>query len=139
MPDFSVIRVKADGFETVLPVYKLVRNGRCRFDEFLKDIEADNNLTPELGDLYAILEEVANCTGILPKNKYRRLHLPKNLAFHGYEAKSKHLRLYLFHDKGTGQIIAFGGKKGDQDEDISRFEKTIKEYTESKNQKKQKK
>lgn len=136
MPEFDVIKI--DEFDTIQPVFKLVRNGRCRFDEFCEQIESDNNLNAELGDIYAVIEEVANCNGFLPPAKFKQLHLSGKLAFKGYEAKSKHLRVYLFHDKETGQIIALGGKKGDQDEDINRFVKTIKEYTEYKLQNKKK-
>lgn len=136
MPEFDVIKI--DEFDTIQPVFKLVRNGKCRFDEFCGQIESDKNLNPELGDIYAVIEEVANCNGFLPPSKYKLLRLSSKLAFKGYEAKSKHLRVYIFQDKDTGQIITLGGKKGDQDEDIKRFVKTIKEYTEYKNQNKKK-
>jgi hypothetical protein len=98
-------------------------------DDFIREIEADGNLTPELGDLYAIIEDVANCKA---HPKYKRLRLSDNLKFAGYEVKSKHLRLYLFHEKGTGQILVFGGKKTNQPKDIKRFEKLIREYTQYK-------
>lgn len=134
MPEFIVKRV--DGFDTVQLVFKLVRNGKCRFDDFLKEIQGDDNLSPELGEIYAVIEEVANCQGILPPTRYKRLRLSKKLAFNGYEAKSKHLRVYMFQDKDTGQVIVLGGKKGDQPKDLERLEKAIREYTEYKRQNK---
>lgn len=137
MPEFIVKRI--DGFYTTQGVFKLVRNGKCQFDQFLNDINSDNNLRPELGDIYAVIEDVANCNGLLPQSKYRKLHLSQKVAFTGYEVKSKHLRVYLFHDKGTGQIIVLGGKKVNQDKDIERFEKTIREYTGYKNSTKKEK
>ncbi len=131
MATFDVKRIPE--FETIQHVSKLFRDGKCLLDEFITNIESDKNFAPELGDLFAIIEDIADCK-IHPK--YKKLHLSDKLKFTGYEAKSKHLRLYLFHEKGTGQILAFGGKKGDQDEDIKRFEKLIKEYTLYKNQEK---
>jgi len=120
-------------FETIQPVYKIVRNGKCLLDDFVTRIESDKNLAPELGDLFAIVEDIANCK-LNPR--HRKLHLSKHLRHSGYEAKSKHLRLYLFHEKGSGQILIFGGKKGEQAEDIKRFEKIIHEYTTFKSRKK---
>jgi len=54
------------------------------------------------------------------------------LKYSAFEVKSKHLRLYLINEKETGQIHILGGKKGDQDEDLKRVEKIIREYTEFK-------
>lgn len=131
MAIFDVRRIPE--FETIQQVSKLTRDGKCLLDEFIARIESDKNLAPELGSLFAIIEDIADCK---THPKYKKLHLSAKLKFTGYEAKSKHLRLYLFHENGTGQILAFGGKKGDQDEDIKRFEKLIKEYSLYKNQKK---
>ena len=118
MITFEIERIPE--FDTIQNVNKLIRNERCLFDEFVEEVEANGNLAPELGDLFAIIESIADCV-IHPKCK--KLQLGINLKYAGYEAKSKHLRVYLFHEKGTGQILVFGGMKGDQDEDIKRFEK----------------
>ena len=117
-----------EDFETNQKVNKLIRNGKCILDDFIKDINSDKTLAAEIGDLYAIIEDVANEKRV-PKTKYRNLHLTKKLKFNPYEAKSKHLRLYLFHDKENGQIIVLGGKKGTQLKDLSKFEKIIQEYS----------
>jgi len=115
-------------FETNQSVNKLIRNGKCFFDQFIEEIRNDNNLFPELGDLYAIIVDVAN-NKLLPQTRYKKIYVNKKLKYHPYEAKSKHLRLYMFHEKGTGQIIVFGGKKTNQKTDIERLERLIKEYT----------
>ena len=123
-------------------VFKLVRNGKCLFDEFAEEIEKDNNLSPELDELIANLESVAN-NERLPPQRYRILHLNSKLAFTPFEVKTSHLRMYLFRDDETGQIVLFGGKKGDQESDLERVDKLIKEYAvwkreESKNKRKSK-
>ena len=118
-------------FETRQKVHKLIRNGRCFIDEFENEIEQDENIAPELDELFATIEDVANGK-MIPKNQYRKLHLSKKLKYSAFEAKSKHLRLYLINEKDTGKIHILGGTKGDQDEDIKRLEKIIKEYTEFK-------
>jgi len=133
MPNFEIQRVEK--FDTQKPIFKLIRNGKCSYDSFISSIKEDKNLNPELGDIYAILKHVAdNATPFLPKQKYRKLKLSNKIKYAGYEAKSKHLRLYLFVDKDTGMILVLGGKKGDQDEDIESLERIIKEYSQNKPQ-----
>jgi len=126
MPTFAIEHIEE--FETKQKVNKLLRNGKCIVDEFVNEIKQDKNLSPELGDLYAIIEDVAN-NQILPPTRYKKLRVSKKLKFKPYEAKSKHLRLYLFHEKGSGQIIVLGGKKTDQKDDIERLKKLISEYS----------
>ncbi len=117
-------------------VFKLTRNGKCLYDEFKEEIEADNNLEPELDELFANIEDVLEGKQ-LPKSRYRKLNL-KKLKFKPYESKSKHLRVYLFRDDDTGQIIICGGKKTEQDEDLDRVKKIIKEYSQWKLEQKRK-
>lgn len=121
-------------FETLQPVNKLIRNGKCMFDAFVKAAKSEEKLEAELGELYAIIQYVASRkTPYLPKQKFRKLHLKKKLKYTGFEAKSKHLRLYLFMEKETGIILVFGGKKGTQEQtDLELFEKIIKDYTQFK-------
>jgi hypothetical protein len=122
-------------FETRQKVYKLIRNGKCLVDDFKDEIKKHKNIEPELDELVATIEDVAN--GIrVPKNLYRSLPLSSKLKYSAFEAKTKHLRLYLISEKDTGQIHILGGKKGDQDEDLRRVEKIIREYSFSQSQKK---
>ncbi len=99
------------------------------YDEFYREIEKDRNLEPELYDLQAIIEDAANVK-LLPKNKYRKLNLSRNLRLSAYEAKSKNLRLYLIHESISGKIIILGGKKTTQVKDIKKVEKILREYAE---------
>lgn len=126
MINFEVIHIKE--FETKQKVNKLIRNGKCFVDEFWDEIKRDKNIGPELDELIATLEDVANCK-MLPKNQYRKISLSRKLKYSTYEVKSKHLRLYLFHESKTGQILLLGGKKVEQEKDIKKVEKIVKEYT----------
>lgn len=83
----------------------------------------------ELGDLYAVVEYVANGTQPpLPINRYRKISIGNKIKLSVYEAKSSHLRLYLFHEPGTGQVLIMGGKKTSQKEDIERIKRVAKDY-----------
>lgn len=117
---------KVSDFVTVQGVSKLIRNDKCLLDRFLESIE-NTNLESELGTLYQIIEDVANCKS-LPKTKCNTISLGKGVKYQGYEAKSHHLRLYFFHDKETGQILVIGGKKKTQEKDISRLRQIVKDY-----------
>ena len=122
MINFTVARISQ--FDSALQrVYKLIRDGKCLLDPFIEEHE-DSNLEGELTVIYQIIEDVANCK-VHPR--CRKLRLGKS-RIQGYEAKSKHLRTYFFHEKGTGQIIVIGGTKKNQVQDIDRFKKIIKEY-----------
>jgi len=122
MINFAVARI-SEFDSTVQRVYKLIRDGKCLLDSFIEEHEG-SNLEGELATIYQIIEDVANCKA---HPKCKKLHLGKS-TFHGYEAKSKHLRTYFFHEKGTGQIVVIGGTKKNQVQDIDRFKKIIKEY-----------
>ncbi len=117
-----------EDFETAVPVNKLIRNGKSLMDEFVTEIKKDKNLASELGDLFAIVEDVANKKR-LPPTRYRKIIVPKKFKFKPYEAKSKHLRLYLFHDNESGQVIVMGGKKTEQKSDIEHLKSIVVDYT----------
>jgi hypothetical protein len=128
MPIFAVRAI--NDFDTPIPVVKLLRDGRCFLDDFISEVEG-TNLEKELGNLYQIIEDVASGR-IHPK--YKKLKLSSNCPIAGYEGKSKHLRIYLFHEQNTGRIVVCAGKKKDQKKDIQRFERILKEYYDFKRQ-----
>lgn len=121
-------------FATRQRIYKLRRNGKCMVDEFRKDIMADSNLAPELLNLDAALMNVANGLPV-PPSHYKKLHTGEKLKYAIFEVKSRHLRLYLFQEKETGQIMIVGGKKVRQKKDIARVIEIVKDYTLFKQQK----
>jgi putative component of toxin-antitoxin plasmid stabilization module len=103
----------------------LLVNGTCEYDDFEKEIEKDGNYKSELNTIIARMHEIADLKS-LPKEKFRELK-PKSVNTE-YEIKTKHLRVYLFHDKNTGRVIVCGGKKGTQQSDIKHFRNIKKEY-----------
>ena len=96
-------------------------------DEFRIEVMAASNLAHEWGDMQAVLADVANGVRV-PPSRYKKLSVGKKLKYSVFEAKSRHLRLYLFEEKGTGLIMIMGGKKTEQKEDIKVVKKIVKEY-----------
>lgn len=133
MPNFTLLELTH--YNTKQKVYRLSRDGRCYYDEFIEEIKKDKNLEPELGDLIPTIKYVADFQKpILPKQRYRKLKLGKNARYSVFEAKSNHLRLYVFVED-SGLIIILGGKKTEQDADIKKIEKLLKEYCKFQNNK----
>lgn len=108
--------------------YKLIQDDFCPFDAFQDEIENSNYLS-ELRTIYAYMDMIANLK-TLPNTKFRDISPTKSLAKE-YEIKSKHLRIYLFHEEKTGKIIVCGGYKTSQKSDIRYFRNLKKAYLES--------
>lgn len=72
------------------------------------------------------MEEISQFK-LLPATKYKDI-TPLKQSSKEYEIKTRHLRVYLFHDKLSGKIIVTGGKKTTQVKDIKRFRKIKEEY-----------
>jgi putative component of toxin-antitoxin plasmid stabilization module len=109
-----------------LKIFKLVVNNHCEYDEFEKQILAEASLSSELLTIQARLQDIAECR-LLPKEKFRDI-TPKKETVKEYEIKTRHLRVYLFHEEKTGRVIVCGGKKGSQQADIKRFRRIKNEY-----------
>jgi len=109
-----------------LKIFKLVVNNHCEYDEFEKQIILEASYSSELRTIQARLQDVAELR-LLPKEKFRNI-TPKKETVKEYEIKTRHLRVYLFHEDKTGRVIVCGGKKGSQQADIKRFRRIKKEY-----------
>jgi hypothetical protein len=108
-------------------VFALGVNGSFLFKEFVSEIKDDHQLAPELGDLIPAIKYFADGkTPFLPNYRFKKLKLGK-LPYSGYEAKSKHLRVYLFTDE-EGVINILGGYKVDQTADLEKVKIILKEY-----------
>lgn len=106
--------------------YKLLVNNNCEFDLFWKQCKADGNLESELFQIQSRMQQVSDLK-TMPNEKHKDI-TPRNDAVKEYEIKTKHLRVYMFHDKENGRVIVSGGKKTTQQKDISHFRNIKKEY-----------
>jgi putative component of toxin-antitoxin plasmid stabilization module len=109
-----------------LKFFKLLVNGTCEYDEFEREIINEGNLKTELTTIITRMHEIADLKS-MPQNKFKDI-TPKKDNNKEYEIKTKHLRVYLFHEKNTGRVIVCGGKKGTQQADIKHFRNIKKEY-----------
>ncbi|MCF6333426.1 MAG: hypothetical protein L3J11_09100 [Draconibacterium sp.] len=109
-----------------LKIFKLMVNNHCEYDEFERQIETESSYTTELVTIQTRLQDIANGK-LLPKEKFRNI-TPKKDLVKEYEIKTRHLRVYLFHEEKTGRVIVCGGKKTRQQKDIKHFRQIKKEY-----------
>jgi putative component of toxin-antitoxin plasmid stabilization module len=126
MANFSLKLI--DSIQGKQRFYKLCQNDACLFDDFQNEIENSNYLS-ELLTIYAYMDMVSNLQ-TLPNTKFRDITPDKSLAKE-YEIKSKHLRVYLFHEEKTGKIVVCGGYKTSQKSDIKHFRNLKKSYLKS--------
>lgn len=113
-------------FDGRIKIFKLIVNKHCEFDEFEQKIINEVSYISELVTIQTRLREIADGK-LLPKEKFRNI-TPKKELVKEYEIKTRHLRVYLFHEEKTGRIIVFGGKKTPQDKDIKHFRRLKREY-----------
>lgn len=108
---------------------KLIIDGVCQFDEFERALKTSGSYHSEFKTILAYMDFIANGKS-LPKTKFREIKGDKNLPKR-YEFKSKHLRIYAFHQP-FGKIVVFGGYKPTQENDIATLNSVVKEYIDSK-------
>ncbi len=116
--------------EGKLSFYKLFVNDTCEFDMFWEQCKREGNLDSELITVQARMQQLADLK-TMPIEKHRDI-TPKNDTIKEYEIKTKHLRVYAFHDKESGRVIVIGGKKSTQKSDIKRFRNIKEAYFKSK-------
>jgi putative component of toxin-antitoxin plasmid stabilization module len=107
-------------------IFKLLVNNRSEYDEFERQIETEGSYSSELVTIQTRLQDIADGK-LLPKEKFRNI-TPKKELVKEYEIKTRHLRVYLFHEEKTGRVIVCGGKKITQQKDINHFRRIKKEY-----------
>ncbi len=112
--------------------YKLLIDGKCPFDEFTYTITTEGNLKNQLERIQTRMLAISQIQS-LPSGKFRALKGCKD-AYAEYEIKTHDLRVYLFKEEKTGNIIVWGGKKGTQQADIKYFRNLKKQYIQSKTQ-----
>lgn len=99
--------------------YELYIDGESQFREFCKKIKENKQYHIELIKIFALMSLVAELK-MLPQNKFKDI-TPSKEDVKEYEFKSKHLRVYIFHLEKSGKVVAFGGYKNTQKEDIPKF------------------
>ena len=109
-----------------LKIFKLIVNNHCEFDEFEQKIAKEVSNALELVTIQVRLQEIADGK-LLPKEKFRNI-TPKRELVKEYEIKTRHLRVYLFHEEKTGRVIVCGGKKTTQDKDMNHFRRIKRAY-----------
>lgn len=130
MNNYSVILSPNISPRTKIKVWELCKNGKSLFEPFIEQIESNGNLFKQLAGAIRIVEDTSNQIR-KPKAKFREIQ-GHNLNCKVYEAKSKSIRIYLFHEKHKGRIIVAGGLKDNQPKDIKLVLRTIKNYYEYK-------
>ena len=113
-----------------LEVFKLTVDGECEYDSFEREIEAEGSYLSELTTIQVRLQEMAELKS-LPDTKFKDI-TPEKEKVKEYEVKTKHLRVYLFHDVPNGRVIVCSGKKTSQKKDIKHFREVKKRYIENK-------
>ena len=99
--------------------FELVVDGKSQFDSYCQKVKENNQYYSELLKIFTLMNLVAQLK-MLPKTKFRDI-TPAKEDVKEYEFKSAHLRIYAFHVEKTGKVVAYGGYKNSQDDDIARF------------------
>ena len=99
--------------------FELIIDGESQFSKFCKEVKDNNQYHIELLKIFTLMNLVAELK-MLPQNKFKDI-TPYKTDVKEYEFKSKHLRVYIFHLEKTGKVVAYGGYKNTQKEDIPKF------------------
>jgi|SRR5690554_1309650 len=130
MSNYSLILSEHVSQATKIKVWELCVDEESILESFVKQVMDEGTYSNDLAGAIKNLEMAANLV-TLPKTKFREI---KSQKINGklYEAKKGSIRIYHFHEAGTGRIIIFGGVKNDQKKDIKLAVKTIKDFQDGK-------
>lgn len=120
MPTFEL--QLAEEFTGKLPVYYLCKNGVRLTDEFFDDPK-QGNFKKEFLKLWRIIEMAITGYDLSEEQlKQIKVHSYENI----YEARSKHLRLYVLYNKNENIVAIIAGRKIAQKADIKWIKDNIK-------------
>ena len=105
--------------------FKLVRNGKCSFDEFEDEITKNNNFKKEFIKLLTLMDWHANGRN-LPPTSFKNIKDGKHKEIF-VEFKTKHLRVYAVCTD-EGKVVVLGGTKNTQKKDIEKFKRIAIEF-----------
>ena len=109
--------------------FELIIDGNSQFDNYSKEIKENKQYYSELLKIFTLMDQVAQLK-MLPQTKFKDI-TPKKESVKEYEFKTKHLRVYVFHMEKTGKIVAYGGYKNSQKDDIPKFRSYKSRYLKS--------
>jgi putative component of toxin-antitoxin plasmid stabilization module len=109
--------------------FELVIDDNSQFNDYCQGIKNNKQYYSELLKIFTLMNLVSQLK-MLPQTKFKDI-TPNKESVKEYEFKSKHLRVYAFHLEKTGKIVAYGGYKNTQKEDISKFRSYKSRYLKS--------
>ena len=119
---FAVEKIEQVRDDGKIHFFKLFKDKRCFFDEFVNDIRGNSNDYKSFVSLVAIMDFMAENDSNLPSKKFNAIKKGKNVI--GYEFKKDDLRVYCVK-KEPNVIVILGGYKKNQEKDIDKFIRLI--------------
>ena len=109
--------------------FELAVDDNSQFDDYCQTIKDNKQYYSELLKIFTLMNQVSQLK-MLPQTKFKDI-TPNKESVKEYEFKSKHLRVYAFHLEKTGKIVAYGGYKNTQKDDIPKFRSYKSRYLKS--------
>jgi len=109
--------------------FELIVDESSQFDDYCQAIKDNKQYYSELLKIFTLMNQVSQLK-MLPQTKFKDI-TPNKESVKEYEFKSKHLRVYAFHMEKTGKIVAYGGYKNTQKDDIPKFRSYKSRYLKS--------
>lgn len=109
--------------------FELVVDDKSQFNDYCKAIKDNKQYYSELLKIFTLMNMVSQLK-MLPQTKFKDI-TPNKESVKEYEFKSKHLRVYAFHMEKAGKIVAYGGYKNTQKDDIPKFRSYKSRYLKS--------
>ena len=105
--------------------YKLYVDGKCAFDDFLKEIERNIVDKKSYSSIVAYMDSLG--TQMIPATKFNHIKGSKRKDL--FEFKKDRVRVYVINQKPNIYIV-MGGYKNTQKNDISSFIQKTKDFPE---------
>lgn len=104
--------------------YKLYIDGKCQFDEFLKEIERSKSDKKLFKYIISYMDGITD-QNRFPFTKFNHIHDEDRHDI--FEFKKDRIRVYVIKQKPNFYIV-IGGFKGTQDKDIDKLKLMIKDF-----------
>lgn len=107
--------------------FKLLKDGRCMFDDFFNEISSNDRYYKDMLNILSVMDYMAETNIILPKTKFNSIKQGNTII--GYEFKKNDLRVYCVKPEAN-VVVVFGGYKKNQKEDIKKLHRITEEIGE---------